>query len=344
MFPDWLTNLQVEFGSVPRGLEKTSASGVLWQAAPGRFLLDVPGVARYLAEDGQRLTIEPAPTASESEVARLARTVPLAALLYQRGLLAFHAAAVAVPSKMTAASNLPGGLYEATHNIIGHTDTREDCFIAEEHRIRNDKRSVNSSESTAPGGLYKARGDNPPNQIGLLLAGDSGAGKSSLLASLLQRGWSMLSDDLAAVGLDENNQPVIYPVHSEILLWGDALKNLGLNPFPEIETLENGKRAFSATQQFASQPVPLHTIAWLRVHSEPTIQIESLRGQKFFQAINTLLYNSHIADALLDRRDHFHLASALTQTISIQRLSRPRGAWSVAGLEAKILDLTTQGL
>jgi hypothetical protein len=215
---------------------------------------------------------------------------------------------------------------------------KEDCHVAESTLL------AMTGASTGPGELYEARGDNPPNQIGLLLAGDSGAGKSSLLASLLQRGWRMLSDDLAAVGLDENNQPVIYPVHSEILLWGDALKNLGNNPFAEIERLENGKRAFSAAQQFASQPVPLHTIAWLRVQSEPTLQIEALRGQKVFQAINTLLYNSHIADALLDRRAHFHLVSTVTQTVSIQRLSRPRGAWSVAELEAKILDLTTQML
>lgn len=85
--------IEVIEAPVPAELEEPTHTGVLWQAARGRFLLDVPDVARYLATDGARLTVDPAPGASSYDIARFARMTPLAALCYQRGIPALHAAA-----------------------------------------------------------------------------------------------------------------------------------------------------------------------------------------------------------------------------------------------------------
>lgn len=94
-FPGFLPAITVTLASVPSVLDGATASGVLWQAAPGRFLLDVPGVARYLVEDGRAVTIESAPGADSVMVTRFLRMGPLSALLNQRGIYTFHAAAVA---------------------------------------------------------------------------------------------------------------------------------------------------------------------------------------------------------------------------------------------------------
>jgi|GEM_PF-1292225 len=276
MFPDWLTDLQIESAPVPPALNDATARGVLWQAAPAsrRFLLDAPDVARYLAEDGHRLTIERAHHANEADVMRLARTTPLAALLYQRGMFAFHAAAV---------TSRPRGF-------------------------------LKPARSTTTDGA-------------ILLAGDSGAGKSTLLAALLQHGWQMFADELAIVGLDKASKPVVFPTHPEILLWQSAVEKLNLHG--KTSRVLETREVYPAPNQFIASPLPLCAIYWLSVHNGEKIEEEQIRGSKFFQAINTLLYNSHIADALLDRAAHFRLASALTQTISLHRLKRPQGQWSV---------------
>ncbi len=274
MFPNWLTDLQIESAPVPPALNDATARGVLWQAAPNRFLLDAPDVARYLVEDGHRLIIERAHHANEADVIRLARTTPLAALLYQRGMFAFHAAAV----------------------------------------------------SPNPSGLRDPKG--------LILAGDSGAGKSTLLAALLQNGWQMLSDELAIVSLDEEGKPIVFPTHPEVLLWNDATEKLNLHG--KTSRVLETREVYPASNQFAASPLLLRAIYWLTVHNGEKIETEQIRGQKFFQAINTLLYNSHIADALLDRASHFRLAFALTQTISLHRLKRPQGQWSVEELVDQI--------
>jgi len=46
--PAFLADARVESGQTPRYLHNAAATGVLWQAEPGRFLIDVPGAARYL--------------------------------------------------------------------------------------------------------------------------------------------------------------------------------------------------------------------------------------------------------------------------------------------------------
>ena len=87
--------MEIEFTKVPVSLNGATARGVLWQAAAGRFLLDVPDVARYLIVDGRKAFIEPAANADEDEVRHFLLMAPLGAMLYQRGVLAFHAAAAA---------------------------------------------------------------------------------------------------------------------------------------------------------------------------------------------------------------------------------------------------------
>jgi hypothetical protein len=92
LLPEWLDDVAVAHGRVPASLEGATAGGVLWSAAPARFWLEVPGVGRYLASGGRELTVDPAPGADPGDVARFAGMTPLAALCYQRGIVAWHAA------------------------------------------------------------------------------------------------------------------------------------------------------------------------------------------------------------------------------------------------------------
>jgi hypothetical protein len=93
--PAFLSDVRIEEGETPQRLKDVAASGVLWQAGATRFLIDVPGTARYLVADGNSIMIQRAAGGPRESVARFLRMSPLAALLYQRGVFACHAAAVA---------------------------------------------------------------------------------------------------------------------------------------------------------------------------------------------------------------------------------------------------------
>ncbi len=254
LLPDCCGDVCIQYAAVPPQLGGVTSCGVLWQAAEGRFLLSVPDTARFLVEDGSRITIDPAPAPDEAEIRRFLRMTPLAALLLQRGFLAFHAAAVAGPDGA------------------------------------------------------------------LLIAGDSGAGKSTLLAALLQHGWQMLADDIGVVRLSENGMPMVYPLFPETMLWPDALEKLQLVP----NAAE--KRCLATEDHVAAAPQPLKAIYRLAVHKDEP-GMEQIKGTRLFSLLAALLYNSRIADALLERSAYLALNAAISRHVVVRSIKRPRGQW-----------------
>ena len=96
-------DVTIRFGPTPAALPrlrdtdmmKPIERGILWEAAPGTFLIHVPGVARYCVTAGRDTVIEPCGGSDRSAVSSLFTGTVLAALLQQRGLISFHASAVA---------------------------------------------------------------------------------------------------------------------------------------------------------------------------------------------------------------------------------------------------------
>jgi hypothetical protein len=260
MLPGFLSDIPVTNGPVSDALEGATSEGVLWQAAPGRFLLDLPDVARYLVEGGERITVQSVAGAALLDVTRFGRMLPLAALLYQRGVLAFHAAVVA-------------------------------------------------NESGA-----------------VLLAGDSGSGKSTQLMELLQRGWKLLADEVAVVELAAGNQLMVHPTFPDVVLWPETVERFGWQP----ETLHHADvNRLILSQHCALTPFPLRSIFRLGISGGTDVTCSRLTGADLFQTIGVLLFNSHVAAAQLDRVIYMSYASALLKTVPFVRLFRPLGHWNV---------------
>ena len=100
--PAGAADVTLRFGPTPAALPlplythtmKPIEQGIRWEAAPGAFLMHCPGLARYLVTMGRDIVIEPCDGTAHSVSTFLTGTV-LAALLQQRGLVTFHASAVA---------------------------------------------------------------------------------------------------------------------------------------------------------------------------------------------------------------------------------------------------------
>ena len=82
--------------AVPDALPDAVERGIRYDAAPGRLLLRVDEVARFLAVEGRRIEVQPVPGVEASDVRAFLLTVPLGAVLQQRGDLVLHGSAVLV--------------------------------------------------------------------------------------------------------------------------------------------------------------------------------------------------------------------------------------------------------
>ena len=261
--PDIPDYPQIITGHVPPFLDDPARCGVLWHATQGRFMLEVPGVARYLVEQGKQITIDPLAENNTEAINRFLNWTPLAALWLQRGLLAFHAAAA-----------------------------------------ERDGRS-------------------------LILTGDSGAGKSTLIAELVRRGWRLLADELTLTVAGGSGNLLILPTSQQVLLWPSALEQLGI----AVEDQRPGdlQRRGWQPEQTKGEACPVNVVVHLSVHGHSQVEVEPVSGGKRFQMLGSLLYNSHIADLLLDKKAFLTLGSKLAQ-VPWHRLRRPRVVWNLAGL------------
>ena len=84
--PDGRPDVTVRLGPVPTGLEHASASGLTWQMADGRFLLGIPGVARFLLEAGRDITVEADHDTPPEVIAIFLLGTVFGILLHQRGV------------------------------------------------------------------------------------------------------------------------------------------------------------------------------------------------------------------------------------------------------------------
>lgn len=90
--PDVTIRLLPPVPSVSESLENG-----YYEVRPGVFRLAVAGVAQYLVEEGNRISIEPLAGAPQEEIRLFLLGSAMGALLYQRGLFPLHGSAVETP-------------------------------------------------------------------------------------------------------------------------------------------------------------------------------------------------------------------------------------------------------
>ncbi len=108
------------------------------------------------------------------------------------------------------------------------------------------------------------------NQGGILILGDSGAGKSSTLTALLQLGCEVLTDDIAV--FDPSQPCVVFHGPSYLRLWHDSAVALGIDPtsLPLVfrpEELVGNKRYIELKNQNAATSLQINRIYILAVRS-----------------------------------------------------------------------------
>lgn len=158
----------------------------------------------------------------------------------------------------------------------------------------------------------------------ILFTGHSGFGKSTLLATFLDRGYSMLTDDLAAISLDGNGRPQVAPGFPHLKLWADSAKKLDkltdnlTRVRPEID-----KFSVPTNEWLDTQPVPLLAVYALTPSNELPIRIEPLQDARKFNVFLDHTWQKLALKRMNRHAEHFQLAVSVANQVHIQRVYRP---------------------
>lgn len=147
----------------------------------------------------------------------------------------------------------------------------------------------------------------------IVFAGNSGQGKSTMTAALHARGHRLVTDDVVAVQISENQPPRVWPSFSRIKLWPDAISLLGLDPedHPKINSYVE-KRSYQPGSDFPLDAVPLRAVYILE---RGVIGIEPLSGQSALLELLRNTYLSSLGSSMLGDTE----VSQLQQCVQVVR-------------------------
>jgi hypothetical protein len=89
-------DVAIRRGPVPRTLDDAVAAGPIWAMTSDTFLLRVPGIGRFLINEGHTLVYEAEPGEARGDIVVFLMGTAFGILLRQRGLAVLHASSVRV--------------------------------------------------------------------------------------------------------------------------------------------------------------------------------------------------------------------------------------------------------
>ena len=161
----------------------------------------------------------------------------------------------------------------------------------------------------------------------VVIAGESGVGKSTTLAALLERECTMLADDVTALGLAAGGDVEVLPGVAQVHLTAAAVSGLGYElAAGPVQPWRRMKAAMATDESMAQTPGRLGAIYVLAVHPGSDVRVRALTGSDKFDALQSCIYGPMLA---AEHPGAFPLIQAVMRTTPVYRLERPAERWSV---------------
>lgn len=168
------------------------------------------------------------------------------------------------------------------------------------------------------------------NGEGVLFTGVSGIGKSTLAAAFYEKGYPVLTDDVSAVFIGEDEAPYIMPGMPSLKLWQDSAVKFG----KDTQTLvplrkEMNKYRLEIGDKFVAGPLPLSRIYILNTDFETEIKINEISS---LDRLTTLIDNTYRIRFLKGQGGkalHFKQCAVLANKVGIYRVQRPKSGFRI---------------
>ena len=153
---------------------------------------------------------------------------------------------------------------------------------------------------------------------GIIITGDSGCGKSTLTSALVDIGYNMITDDVAAIRKSDKGKILIEPAYPQRKLCKDAIHNFGydLNKFNKAYG-QRDKLFIRIPDKFSYKPVEIC------ISDNNKVEIEEINGFEKIDIIRKNIYREEILNKVGMKEKYFNMLLNLSKDISIYRIKRP---------------------
>ena len=168
----------------------------------------------------------------------------------------------------------------------------------------------------------------------MICIGRSGAGKSTLAAGFMQRGYSILADDVVPV----DGQCRALPGFPRIKLWRDVIERLAIDTSALCRVRPCTEKFNLPVEPYSSlSPLPIRWVYVLDSKHIEEMKIEPILGMQGFRPLYNNTYRVRFLQGMSLNPEHLRLCGQLAAQIRLARITRPREGFSLAPMIDAIL-------
>lgn len=159
---------------------------------------------------------------------------------------------------------------------------------------------------------------------GVMICGQSGAGKSSTTAAFCQKDATFINDDITPVNITKEATTII-PIKTRIKLWDDSLKKLDIEntSFDKIRpTLD---KFYLPNDAVFQEEQELHHVIILGKHNKDEYKSNELEGMAKFNTLRKQVYRKMYLKGMPEReKTYFKQLFNLANKVRITSVVRPQ--------------------
>lgn len=168
--------------------------------------------------------------------------------------------------------------------------------------------------------------------------GERGAGKSTIAAAFLRKGYELLTDDVIAIEV-KKNLPHVIPSYPQQKLWQESLEEFGedasqFRPLYDRET----KYSIPVLDKYYTAAVPLGGVFELVKTESDRIDIKSIDGLNRLHGLYIHTFRQFLLNGFGLREWHFKTTASLSNQIRMYRLERPMATFTADQLVTLVLE------
>lgn len=154
--------------------------------------------------------------------------------------------------------------------------------------------------------------------------GTPGAGKSTTVAAFAKAGFSVLSDDMVALKLNDSGEIVVVPAFADVKIWQDAVENLDWKT-QDLKPAWEGKNKYIFTQENFDSFSEIH-LSQINIIRKPNAKIKN-PALGMIEYPVTLLKYFPLAHQLIKGealKNHFMFSISITNQAPIIQMKRTK--------------------
>ena len=175
------------------------------------------------------------------------------------------------------------------------------------------------------------------NGKAVIVSGVSGAGKSTVTAELVKRGYPIIADDVSLIDVVEKNV-CVFPGFARIKLWADTLDLLKIDDKLEKIRPQLEKYSFPV-DNYHNKKTEISNVIIIKTKNTEGVTTEEIKGIEKFKILNNNIYRKQFAKPLKVELEQFKIVSQMSAKVKLFVLERPNATNSIKEVADSIIEL-----